>query len=1284
MMSLSKIPTGGAATGYFEQEADRPSTYYADETNVPAGKWFGNNLSLFNHPVKAGDTVSTEQAQLLMDELTDPTNPLRKLSSFSAESIADGEAVGSWDLTFTIPKSASIVWATASPQLSREVEESFNQSIDWTIRWFENNVACTRAGEHGVVRMKVKGIVGIDYKHYDSRAHDPHLHHHMLVSNTVMGADGKIHTLDSRSIYRATVAMSEMQQLAFRNILAEKTGVRWESRTDPVSRKQVWEIAGIPQDEVQYFSKRDNQIESFMTKNRTKSTDFKGHHLAWNSTRKPKDLKDVTLGERKDRWRYEATQKGYTTGSNLADQVCDSGAPMLDATDILQSQDWLTLLQQAMNAVSLNSVKDLNQLHMEQSQWGPRLIRDLLHEGSRAHRTLITVNNIRASSARVLQQCGSIRMTEGQWRNLVGRLTDLELSQLTLMFGGSKPVELSEDQNVLPEPPMYETPELIQEEQDLRNYIQGTWIPSEGHRLPEREQIAQLVQEYSDRKKLEKGFGLSTDQRQAVIDILSQDKNMWALTGAAGTGKTTTAEAIRTVYEQLQGKGSVIGTAPSAQATHELSESLHVKAANIAMIVAEARTGAARKRMDLAYRNALQAGRDVHAITAYAHARAVWQATQIPQDGLVLVDEAGMVATEDLDALAGMCRQKNARILLMGDVDQLSPVGNGAGALSEVMIAGQNSSLTAQWRFKGHETLARHSNLLRSLIMDANVKVQEATVRNAEIQSVSDTFTRLKSTHTGSEDDLRKQVARQTVDDILHGVSNVLVSDGNQSIDALNSQITQILQEKGVVSTDHRMPLSDGLTCGKGDIIVTRQNDRTILAIKPDGSMQEVRNGQRWVVDKVTDIGVEAHETSDPKLTISLDKHYLRESTQLGYAVTVYRAQGMTMDHARYYVPLDATPTTNSVYTAITRGRAMDDMYVAVPDTSDIAQSRQLRTWLLHFRKTRENQFEKEGKSLWDEDKLGPLDRSNPQLVRRFYTSADLNPTDRDKLHHRMRDVIGHPVTAKFGIRIREEHLAEENSIAELGSKWRTLARALAEQQLARLNPRAGRLEEQDPVAWRKMVTRFMLLHNRSPQTAERIVRISQVEDEDPRNLADRLTKTHVKTTGRLLQYFKAVPAMGETDSERKTTQTMDSLQERIKKKLGMAVLKAENPATSPMWVRKLGPVPSADSAMRRRWEELVEAVNTYRSEHHIVDPERPLGGGIPLKDEQGQLLLRTIKRYTNWDHRRYRGNAGLARHGISERWFAGLSNIRNDIQEHNISIENKSPSIDGEKQQIE
>ena len=124
---------------------------------------------------------------------------------------------------------------------------------------------------------------------------------------------------------------------------------------------------------------------------------------------------------------------------------------------------------------------------------------------------------------------------------------------------------------------------------------------------------------------------------------------------------------------------------------------------------------------------------------------------------------------------------------------------------------------------------------------------------------------------------------------------------------------------------EREVTLNDGTRASAGDLIITRRNDRRLQA----GSTGWVRNGDRWTITKVHEDGAITvrRDGYNRGATVILPAQYVKEHVDLGYAISAFRSQGVTVDTSHVVVS-EQTPREN-LYVAMTRGRHANAAYVA-------------------------------------------------------------------------------------------------------------------------------------------------------------------------------------------------------------------------------------------------------------------------------------------------------------------------------------------------------------------
>jgi conjugative relaxase-like TrwC/TraI family protein len=167
--------------------------------------------------------------------------------------------VAGFDLTFSVPKSVSAVWAVADAHTLELIAAAHHAAVADALAWAEREVFATRLGHGGAVQVGVRGVVAAGFDHYDSRANDPHLHTHVVVANRVQAeGDGKWRTLDSRTVPRHRRGVQGLLMDRIPSVL----GVGWDGRTRRHSPVMQWEITGVHDSLRTEFSRRAGDIET--------------------------------------------------------------------------------------------------------------------------------------------------------------------------------------------------------------------------------------------------------------------------------------------------------------------------------------------------------------------------------------------------------------------------------------------------------------------------------------------------------------------------------------------------------------------------------------------------------------------------------------------------------------------------------------------------------------------------------------------------------------------------------------------------------------------------------------------------------------------------------------------------------------------------------------------------------------------------------------------------------------------------------------------------------------
>ncbi len=184
-------------------------------------------------------------------------------SWISAQKSRVRQPVAGQDLVFTPPKSVSTMWALADDATRHEIERIQHETVTSTLSWIEKEACFTRTGATSQEVHDTTGMVATLYNHYDSRAGDPNLHTHAVVSIKVCTEhDGKWRALDGSTLHRYAVAASQRYNAEIMAKLHTELGFDLTTRSTGRGRQDIVELAAVPQELCEMFSSRRTQIEA--------------------------------------------------------------------------------------------------------------------------------------------------------------------------------------------------------------------------------------------------------------------------------------------------------------------------------------------------------------------------------------------------------------------------------------------------------------------------------------------------------------------------------------------------------------------------------------------------------------------------------------------------------------------------------------------------------------------------------------------------------------------------------------------------------------------------------------------------------------------------------------------------------------------------------------------------------------------------------------------------------------------------------------------------------------
>ena len=244
MLSIGKL-TVEQSRYYERQVAQGRDDYYSGRGESP-GRWTGSGAETLD--LRGG--VDDDGFMALM-EGRDPGTGER------LKRVGGRSKVAAFDLTFSAPKSVSVLFAIGEPALAGALVEAHESAVDAALGYLEREACRVRRGRGGARREAGEGFVGAAYRHRMSRAEDPQLHTHVVAANMACGADGRWTALDATPIYQHAKAAGYLYQAHLRAAVRERLPwVRW----GPV-RNGMAEIEQLSPAVLREFSTRRRQIE---------------------------------------------------------------------------------------------------------------------------------------------------------------------------------------------------------------------------------------------------------------------------------------------------------------------------------------------------------------------------------------------------------------------------------------------------------------------------------------------------------------------------------------------------------------------------------------------------------------------------------------------------------------------------------------------------------------------------------------------------------------------------------------------------------------------------------------------------------------------------------------------------------------------------------------------------------------------------------------------------------------------------------------------------------------
>jgi TrwC relaxase len=164
---------------YYERQVEQGHDDYYSGRGESPGRWTGSGAET----LRLGSRVVDDGFMALMDGRDPGTGRPPEAPRWPFEGAA-------FDLTFSAPKSVSVLFAIGEPTLAGALVAAHEQAVGAALGYLEREACRVRRGRGGVRREVGDGFVAA-YRHGMSRAEDPQLRTHVVAANMARGGDGR-------------------------------------------------------------------------------------------------------------------------------------------------------------------------------------------------------------------------------------------------------------------------------------------------------------------------------------------------------------------------------------------------------------------------------------------------------------------------------------------------------------------------------------------------------------------------------------------------------------------------------------------------------------------------------------------------------------------------------------------------------------------------------------------------------------------------------------------------------------------------------------------------------------------------------------------------------------------------------------------------------------------------------------------------------------------------------------------------------------------------------------